>query len=594
MIQKHWWDRYPERLEYELRMLREAGLQPERDEKAFEAGVLRLRLVSDLDGAQQRLEATFPDLYPYFRVELAAPAIHLPHHQHPQSKYLCLMGRPTFYWQTTDTAAGLVLSQIPRVFETARATERTAVIGKEQQQAEPYGDYYPYVPSMLLVQGNWVIPEAEQSGSLVIGLPKEAEQLDEPFIRGAVLEIRSNNGRSLARADQALHAVCSGRTAYARWVRVREPISLFNPKDFFDHVRRLDPGRNHNRDIEWSGRALQVYAVLFPEEVGHRRQGEGWVFACQFIRDRRVLQRNKLLSQKIETKREEGHYFARAGRASPEDLQLRTPELQPLIAKTAALFGLGCVGAPVALELARAGLGHLKVVDDDVVDPGTIGRWPIGLSAAGRKKVEVIQSFVALNYPGTKVTPIDHRIGGTRPGQPGEKPDEIVLSRIVAGISVICDTTAEIGVQHFLSDLARDLKLPYISIVGTCGGWGGKIIRILPGLTQGCWLCSQHAFQSGTIPEPPSDEERVVQPLGCGSPTFTGAGFDLAQVALSGVRTVVSTICSGQVQGYPECDWDIMTMAFRSQRGELIPPSFRTYKVLKHPACPRCNPNEAD
>ena len=81
------------------------------------------------------------------------------------------MGRPTFYWQTTDTAAGLVLSQIPRVFETARATERMAVIGKEQEQAEPYGDYYPYVPSMFLVQGNWVIPEADQSGSLVLGLP---------------------------------------------------------------------------------------------------------------------------------------------------------------------------------------------------------------------------------------------------------------------------------------------------------------------------------------------------------------------------------------------------------------------------------------
>ena len=37
--------------------------------------------------------------------------------------------------------------------------------------------------------------------------------------------------------------------------------------------------------------------------------------------------------------------------------------------------------------------------DIDTVDPGTTCRWPVGLSAAGRKKVDVIRETLARDYP---------------------------------------------------------------------------------------------------------------------------------------------------------------------------------------------------
>ena len=66
--------------------------------------------------------------------------------------------------------------------------------------------------------------------------------------------------------------------------------------------------------------------------------------------------------------------FVKAGRASRRDLTLRMPELTPLADKVVAVFGLGCIGGPSALEFARAGVGELRVLDHDAVDPGTIGR----------------------------------------------------------------------------------------------------------------------------------------------------------------------------------------------------------------------------
>ena len=71
-------------------------------------------------------------------------------------------------------------------------------------------------------------------------------------------------------------------------------------------------------------------------------------------------------------------YFARAFRAGPGEASVRTPELRSLGAKTIAQFGVGCLGAASALEFVRAGIGELRILDRDHVDPGTIGRWPLG------------------------------------------------------------------------------------------------------------------------------------------------------------------------------------------------------------------------
>jgi molybdopterin/thiamine biosynthesis adenylyltransferase len=282
-------------------------------------------------------------------------------------------------------------------------------------------------------------------------------------------------------------------------------------------------------------------------------------------------------------------YFTKAGRAGRDDLVLRSPELRCLTEKAVAVFGTGCLGAPSALEFARAGVADLRLLDPDRVDPGTIGRWPLGMNIVGLPKVDVLAEFVKRNYPGTTVRPVVHRIGATRFGAEGERSDLDVMEEMTAGVSLIYDATAEIGVQQYLAMTAAELGIPYVSVAGTYGGWGGKVVCIRPEETAGCWMCCRCALDDGTIAEPPSDPDGQVQARGCGDVTFTGAGFDMAQVAMTGVRTAVATLCEGADGGYPAMDWDVTTITLRDESGGVMVPKYDQYSLAKHPECPLCS-----
>jgi len=281
--------------------------------------------------------------------------------------------------------------------------------------------------------------------------------------------------------------------------------------------------------------------------------------------------------------------LARAFYASPDDLAARIPELRPLRDKKIALVGLGCLGAPSALEFARAGLGQLGLVDHDVVDPAASVRWPFGFRAAGQKKVHVIKDVVEHDYPYTRVKAFDLRVGGIRDAN--RRPGQELLARLMDGADLVYDCTAEVGVQHFLTDYAWECGITYIGVAGTRGGWGGKVFRIRPTADSACFFCYRLACeQDEGISEPPAAPAATgqIQPTGCADHTFTGAGFDMLQVALMGVRMAVSTLCEEADHAYPAVTWDAVHIGFRNQAGELIPPTYETYRIKPQPSCWRC------
>lgn len=282
------------------------------------------------------------------------------------------------------------------------------------------------------------------------------------------------------------------------------------------------------------------------------------------------------------------YYFARQGRVCTTDAAVRTPELQGLKEKSIAVFGVGCLGSTSVLEFARAGIGDLRLIDHDFVDPATMGRWPLGLIEAGRNKVYAIADFLKKNYPATQIKPYFHHVGAVR-GTSNSESDNSFIEKSVSDASLIYDATTEIGVQHYLSTLARNLEIPYIAVTGTYGAWGGTILSIIPGQTQGCWMCYRYACNDGTIQEPPSDPQGKVQPRGCGEVTFTGAGFDMAEISLAGVRMAVSTLCNRHQDGYPSSPWDVLTIVFRDESGQLVVPRFTDYRLESHPKCPLCH-----
>lgn len=277
-------------------------------------------------------------------------------------------------------------------------------------------------------------------------------------------------------------------------------------------------------------------------------------------------------------------YLARAGRAGPLDFAARVPLLRPLKDHRVALIGLGAIGAPSALEFARAGVGELRLLDGDIVEPGTTIRWPFGLDAAGRDKATVLANVITANYPYTTTLGIVHRIGAVD----GLLSDIEALSRALDGATLVLDATAEVGLQYLLSDLAAEAGIPYLCASSTAGAWGGVVARVRADGLHGCWSCLQRSLLDGRIAVPREDPAGFLQPSGCAAPTFTGAAFDLAEVALMGVRLAVSILCGGHPDAYPAIDWDVGVVTLRDADGNVLPPTWRTY-TLRHPDCPHCN-----
>ena len=73
-----------------------------------------------------------------------------------------------------------------------------------------------------------------------------------------------------------------------------------------------------------------------------------------------------------------------------------------------AVFGLGGVGAFCAEALARSGVGHLSIVDFDVVSESNLNRQlPALFSTIGEKKTEVLRKRLLDINPEVKVHVFD-------------------------------------------------------------------------------------------------------------------------------------------------------------------------------------------
>ena len=622
-----WWVRRPERLEYEELLLREAGIPYRRDETAFGAGVARLIISPTVNGEQVDMLVTFPDLYPYFRFAVDAPrSLGLSHHQSGLGRgTLCLLQRATEYWRPSDTVAGLLQSQLSRVLSAGQSTDRDAVADIEAHQAEPFSEWYPYVPAMLQIDSAWQIPAEAREGTFSAAVWR-GKTVNEgiPLLHGAVLEIRDQRKGVLATADPRVVGAYGPATFEGRWTRANSPIAESDPAALFAAAAGLESA---GREPPWidvgQGGALlriQIRGVLFPEEHNWRdSSGQGWVFVVRGqsgqtstapVAQSKFMPAKKAPSAK--TVWSDRYAITRAGRAGVTDLQRRIPELRAIAESRVAVVGLGCIGAPSAMEFARAQVAELRITDGDIVDPATVPRWPLGLSMAGQPKAAIIADWIKRDYPYTSVIAEGRTLGNPRLGPPSfldpvdeQKPqaltkeqeeddrlrkesDYVVLERLTRHASLVYDASAEVGVQYFLSEFARERGLPYIAVAGTLGGWGGRIVRVRPGVTQGCWVCVQTARADGSLPDPPANPNGELMTEGCADPTFTATNFDMTTIAMHGVRLAISTLAAGAAGGYPAADWDIAVIALRNDDGRLIAPTVQTFELSRHPDCPAC------
>lgn len=576
MQEMWWWKRCPKRLEYELQALRDAGIAFELDEKAKAFGIVRLELQVVHDGSAMPLVATFPDLYPYFRFEVEARDLNLGHHQNPFGKNLCFIGRNTVNWKTTDTLAAYIQDRLPLVIRAATTADKSVAEALEEHQGEPVSTYYQYrANTILLIDSSWSIPAGIKKGNLVIGLSGLHVG---HVVRGAIQEVRTSEGKVLASADPALNRLYP-KVIHGRWYRILKPAVGQDALLLLKSHAKEHPSISQTQSQKINGWEIDIIGLVFSDELTYGEKADDWIFV--------VRAQRSTAGQKVERE----SYLIRAGRAGRSDLAARIPELAILSKRRVALIGLGGIGAPVAIELARSGVGELRILDQDIIEPGTSVRWPLGLASAGQSKAEALRDFIGVHYPFTTVLDCHHSIGRTFIGRmlpsPSQVRDPEILEMLVDGVDLVYDATAEVGIQYLLSDLAAAKSIPYICASTTVGAWGGLLARIRPGKTEGCWSCLQGQLD-GSIPSPPQSPSGMVQPKGCADPTFTGIGCDVANIALMGVRLAIATMCSDVKGAYPDFKWDVAVCALRDPDGQALAPQWKTFPLSKSLKCLKC------
>lgn len=258
--------------------------------------------------------------------------------------------------------------------------------------------------------------------------------------------------------------------------------------------------------------------------------------------------------------RQRAWIFARAKRGSgeiPEVVgtqawsqpvrQLRLRELRGLEHVRGVVVGAGSVGGHVALEMARAGVGHLDVVDHDDYDLNNGVRHVLQANEAGRSKAQAVAQLAQASSPFTDAVGHDRAVGSS------EEARRSVLEMVEAA-NVVIDATGSRNVTRLLHRRCAAAGVPLISGALSPGGRGARILVL-----RGFRPCLDCFYSDESIPIPDSDPVANTTPYGCSHPAASCAPFDVSELASNIARCAVR--CVPRLR-YPRLDFDWAVMNF--------------------------------
>ena len=172
---------------------------------------------------------------------------------------------------------------------------------------------------------------------------------------------------------------------------------------------------------------------------------------------------------------------------------LRLPEVglegqKRLAASRVLLVGAGGLGSPAAFYLAAAGVGTLRLVDDDVVDRSNLQRQILHTDArVGAAKVASAAAMLSALNPRTRLEPMRERITSDN------------VERVLDQVDVVIDGADNFAARYLLNDACVKLGKPLV--YGAVHRFEGQLSVFDAGRHRGDAPCYRCLF-----PEPPPPE----------------------------------------------------------------------------------------
>lgn len=222
------------------------------------------------------------------------------------------------------------------------------------------------------------------------------------------------------------------------------------------------------------------------------------------------------------------------------------PGQQRLKAASVAIVGAGGLGAPAALYLAAAGVGRLRLIDDDAVSLDNLQRQIIFRGEdVGASKVERAQAVLAALNDNVAVE-IEHK-----------RLSDGNAAYLLRGADIVLDGTDDFATRYAVNAAAREIDAPLVS--GAVGRWDGQVAVFARGGP--CYRCF--------VPEAPPDAETCARVGVVGALT----GVIGSIMALEAIKLITQA-------GEPLIG---RVMLFDGLKGDA-----RTVTLKRDPACPAC------
>ncbi|TDK23342.1 molybdopterin-synthase adenylyltransferase MoeB [Luteimonas aestuarii] len=195
----------------------------------------------------------------------------------------------------------------------------------------------------------------------------------------------------------------------------------------------------------------------------------------------------------------EGLPFTRPAAQVDEDFHARysrhmkLPEIgakgqRRLEAASVLVLGAGGLGSPLAFYLAAAGVGHLRIADDDTVDRSNLQRQILHVDAdVGMPKVDSAETRLSALNPRVQVEAVAERASSGN------------IDRLLEGVDVVVDGADNFAARYLLNDACVKHAKPLV--YGAVHRFEGQVGVFDAGRQRGVAPCYRCLF-----PEPPPPE----------------------------------------------------------------------------------------
>jgi integrative and conjugative element protein (TIGR02256 family) len=237
------------------------------------------------------------------------------------------------------------------------------------------------------------------------------------------------------------------------------------------------------------------------------------------------------------------------------------------------VIGVGALGSEISDSIAKAGIGTIVLIDNQVVKAQNAVRHLAGLDVVGQDKVSAVFKIISNHNPFATV----YTVGGNVTYSDLLEytfPDSLSISSI-----------ADDHTEGFINEQAVIYNHEVFYVRALRGGKVGRIFRVIPG-QDACMQClNLYRREQKEFIEIPEDPDYPTLKNECNNPVRPASAADLKILASIGARLVIEHVQNGASKSN---HWIWST--------ELITgtPLDRPYQMIEqhipcHPKCYSCN-----